>query len=178
MKKTKSDALPEYGHLKKEAIDKLRREGYDVSFEQLRKYETPGLARPDKKPGSNYRIYTPETLERIRQICRLRIIGFSLPRIKLYFDLKDKITGNDLFITRKAGEDPDTGEPIIIKELPPADAVNEVKYERLRAQVEEYNSMCNEIKEKAGKIARIMANTKEETDKVQKEIEKITALRD
>lgn len=81
------------GLLKSEAIAKLRREGYDVSFEQLRKYEAPGLVCPYKRPSSKYRIYNSEILEKIRWICRLRLIGFSLSRIKEFFDLQKEVGG-------------------------------------------------------------------------------------
>ena len=178
MKKRKiNDPLPAEGLLKSEAIGKLKREGYDVSFEQLRKYE-PGLVVPDKKPGSKYRIYTPETLEKIRWICRLRMIGFSLPKIKSFFKLRNDIIGSNLLSNQEVGRDPDTGERIFIKEMPPASAVGEIEYERLRVKIHEFNSVCTEVKEKAGKAAEIMTYTREETAKQQAEIKRMTDVHD
>lgn len=74
--------------LKSAVIDKLQYEGYNISFEQLRKYEVFGLVYPYRKPGNKYRVYNSETLEKIRWIYRLRLIGFSLPRIKEFLELK------------------------------------------------------------------------------------------
>jgi len=177
MKKKKTDnMLPVDGLLKSEAIAKLQREGYDVSFEQLRKYEAPGLVRPYKKPGSKYRIYQPETLERIRWICRLRLIRFSLTRIKHFFNLRNEILESNLICSREVGKDLDTRESIIIREMPPAEAVDEIKYERLRVKIDEYNTICDEIKEKAGKVVAIMAYTKEEVHRDQKEVKEMTEV--
>ena len=178
MKKSKIDNFPESGLKRKEAIAKLQREGHDVTFEQQRKHEALGLIHPYRSPDRKIRIYSLDNLETMRRISGFRDLDFSLQRIKRFFDLENKILSNNLICKREIDKDPETGEITYIREMPPATAVNPIQYERLRVLVDEYNLICDEIKEKSNKKARIMANLEQDTSRRQKEIDRMTTVKD
>ena len=52
-----------------------------VHIETLRYYERMGLVSPPPRSGSNYRLYSPETVRRVRFIKRAQALGFSLKEI-------------------------------------------------------------------------------------------------
>lgn len=59
-----------------------------VSVETIRFYERRGLIPQPPKPKDGYRLYTPETVERIRFIQKAQEIGFSLRNIDELLSLR------------------------------------------------------------------------------------------
>ncbi|MBI4229967.1 MAG: MerR family transcriptional regulator [Planctomycetes bacterium] len=57
------------GHLARDA---------DVRVSTVRFYEREGLLRPDGRTSGGFRVYTPETLERLRFIRAAQAMGFTL----------------------------------------------------------------------------------------------------
>ena len=70
-----------------ELIALLRRENFEVTSQQVKKYEDFGLMTPADKTHSNYRLYDGENVSQLRVILSLRVINISLKRIKRYFGL-------------------------------------------------------------------------------------------
>ncbi len=66
------------GHLAREA---------GVNVETVRYYQRVGLIREPQKPQSGYRVYTPETIDRIKFIKRAQPLGFSLQEIAELLEL-------------------------------------------------------------------------------------------
>jgi MerR family copper efflux transcriptional regulator len=54
----------------------------DVNFETIRFYEQEGLIPEPLRTESNYRLYTPDTVRRVRFIRRAQDLGFTLKEIK------------------------------------------------------------------------------------------------
>ncbi len=150
--------LPREGYLRSEVVELLQREGYDVSFEQLRKYETYGLFSPTKSENK-YRIYTEEIVDSIRRVFWLKIIGISLRRIKEFIDTEDQILNSRLLNKREASSEHGPGGKKYIKELPPLDVIkgkSGVEYSRFFRNAEKYTAMCNEIEERIRKVSKIL----------------------
>jgi MerR family mercuric resistance operon transcriptional regulator len=60
-----------------------------VNVETVRYYQRRGLIREPPKPREGYRIYTPETVDRLRFIKRAQELGFTLVEIKNLLSLGD-----------------------------------------------------------------------------------------
>ena len=60
-----------------------------VNIETVRYYQRTGLIDEPPKPGSGYRIYPPQTVERIKFIKRAQGLGFSLKEINELLELGD-----------------------------------------------------------------------------------------
>lgn len=60
-----------------------------VNVETVRYYQRRGLIREPPKPRQGYRIYTPETVDRLRFIKRAQELGFTLVEIKNLLSLGD-----------------------------------------------------------------------------------------
>lgn len=73
-----------------EAVDLLRKEGYDVSTHKLRQYEKQKLIFPEKGPNK-YRLYSDSDLREIRTILALLTLDFSIKEIKRFFILWTEI---------------------------------------------------------------------------------------
>jgi DNA-binding transcriptional MerR regulator len=73
-----------------EAIDLIKREGFEVTAQQLRKYENAGLITPFKKTESKYRLYNDKNIDRLRLILALRLINLPLKKIKKYLILNER----------------------------------------------------------------------------------------
>jgi DNA-binding transcriptional MerR regulator len=156
--------MPREGYLRSEVTEVLSREGYDISAEQLRKYEAYGLFSPVKM-DNKYRLYTQDVLERIRRVCWLKIIGLPLRRIKEFLELEDQLLESSLLIKKEIGINRDTGEKQYIKELPPLEVIKEsrgVEYRRFFNDAQKYISMCDEINERLGKTANILGQAGED----------------
>ena len=69
-------------------IGKLARQAR-VTVETLRYYEHRGLIAPRQRTPAGYRLYTPETLNRLRFIRRAQLLGFSLDEITDLLSLSD-----------------------------------------------------------------------------------------
>lgn len=59
-----------------------------VNVETIRFYERRGLVPQPRKPRDGYRLYAPETVERIRFIRKAQEIGFSLREIEELLSLR------------------------------------------------------------------------------------------
>ncbi|VAW90726.1 hypothetical protein MNBD_GAMMA21-1805 [hydrothermal vent metagenome] len=60
-----------------------------VNIETVRYYQRIGLIEEPKKPSSGYRIYSTETVDRIKFIKSAQPLGFSLQEIAELLDLGD-----------------------------------------------------------------------------------------
>ena len=60
-----------------------------VNIETVRYYQRRGLVKEPPKPRQGYRIYTPETVDRLRFIKRSQELGFTLVEIKNLLSLGD-----------------------------------------------------------------------------------------
>jgi MerR family copper efflux transcriptional regulator len=60
----------------------------DVNVETIRFYERKGLIPQPPKPRDGYRLYAPDTVERIRFIRKAQEIGFSLREIEELLSLR------------------------------------------------------------------------------------------
>jgi MerR family transcriptional regulator, copper efflux regulator len=69
-------------------IGKLARDG-GVQAGTLRYYERLGLLAPASRTGAGYRVYRPETAQRLRFIRRAQGLGFSLEEIAELLALSD-----------------------------------------------------------------------------------------
>jgi Zn(II)-responsive transcriptional regulator len=65
----------------------LARQG-QVNPETIRYYERSGLLPTAARSESNYRLFAPAEVQRIRFIKRAQAVGFSLDEIKALLDLK------------------------------------------------------------------------------------------
>ncbi len=79
-----------------EAVDTLRREGFNISPQKLRQYETQGLLTPLRKEESKYRQYSGSDLLIIRRVLVLIMVGFSIKKIKRYIALEGEFTKESL----------------------------------------------------------------------------------
>ena len=61
----------------------------NVNVETVRYYQRVGLVREPAKPFEGFRVYPPETIDRIRFIKRAQKLGFSLQDIAHLLDLGD-----------------------------------------------------------------------------------------
>ena len=66
----------------------------DVPTSTVRYYEQRGLLRPERRTESNYRMYGPASLRRLRFIRIAQQTGFTLEDIALLLRLRDGATGN------------------------------------------------------------------------------------
>ncbi len=70
-------------------IGKVARQS-GVNIETLRYYERRGLVDPPPRTPSNYRLYPPGTVRRVRFIKRAQELGFSLSEINELLSLKNR----------------------------------------------------------------------------------------
>jgi DNA-binding transcriptional MerR regulator len=62
----------------------------DVSADTLRYYEREGLLGPTERTPSGYRLYTAQTVERVRFIKGAQRVGLRLTDIKDLLDIRDR----------------------------------------------------------------------------------------
>jgi len=60
----------------------------EVNFETVRYYEQQGLIPKPSRRGSNYRLYSEETVRHIRFIKRAKQLGFTLKEIRELLSLR------------------------------------------------------------------------------------------
>lgn len=60
-----------------------------VNIETVRYYQRVSLIQEPQKPPTGYRVYPPETVDRIKFIKRAQTLGFSLQEIAELLDLGD-----------------------------------------------------------------------------------------
>ncbi len=77
------------GMLRGEAAATLRDEGYVTSVHHIRKLEDAGLVSPQHQLNNNYRRYSEADMNRLREILRFRLLGFSFARIAEFIETKD-----------------------------------------------------------------------------------------
>jgi DNA-binding transcriptional MerR regulator len=158
--------FPRDGYIRSEVEEMLDKEGFDASFEQLRKYEFYGLFEA-QKAENKYRIYTTEVIEKIRRVFSLKLCGLSLRRIKDFLDMEKEILTNPLLNTMEAGIDSATGKKVLRKILPPRDTVSEkklIEYDRYSQLINRYLMVCEEIKERAPKVQKILENARNDAN--------------
>lgn len=63
-----------------------------VPTSTVRFYERRGLIRPDGRSASNYRLYGPGSLERLRFIVAAKNAGFSLSDVRALLEFDDGVT--------------------------------------------------------------------------------------
>jgi DNA-binding transcriptional MerR regulator len=73
-----------------EAVELLKREGFEVTANMLRQYESQKLVSPEKDSKSKYRLYSDSDLMEVRKILSLLLLGFSIKEIKTFFELGNK----------------------------------------------------------------------------------------
>lgn len=76
-----------------EAVELLKREGFEITANMLRQYESQKLISPEKDPKSKYRLYSDSDLSEVRKILSLLLLGFSIREIKTFSELADKVGG-------------------------------------------------------------------------------------
>ena len=59
-----------------------------VNIDTLRYYERQAVIPPPERNGSNYRVYSPDTVPRVRFVKRAQELGFTLAEIKELLDLR------------------------------------------------------------------------------------------
>ena len=64
----------------------------DVPASTLRYYERVALLEPEDRSEGNYRLYTAESLRRLRFIRAAQAIGFTLDDVKLLLGAQDRST--------------------------------------------------------------------------------------
>ena len=62
----------------------------EVSTDTLRHYERMNLLARPRRSAGNYRLYPPETLDRVRLIRRALAVGFSLPELAAILKIRDQ----------------------------------------------------------------------------------------
>jgi|GEM_PF-6861673 len=73
-----------------ETVNVLRREGFDVTPNKLRQYEKEGLVSPEKDQKSHYRLYSSGDIKVVREILALLFLGYSIKRIRHFFEQGNK----------------------------------------------------------------------------------------
>ncbi|HFB97511.1 MAG TPA: MerR family transcriptional regulator [Bryobacterales bacterium] len=63
-------------------------EAAGVNIDTLRYYERRGLIPKPARTHSNYRVYSPETISRVRFVKRAQALGFSLEQIRGLLELR------------------------------------------------------------------------------------------
>ena len=59
-----------------------------VKIDTMRYYEREGVLPPPERTGANYRVYTEDTVLRVRFVKRAQELGFSLAEIKDLLELR------------------------------------------------------------------------------------------
>lgn len=75
----------------KRTIGNLAREA-GIPVSTLRYYERAGLMKPGGRTGSNYRLYGPEDLDRLRFIKASQAAGFTIADIKSLLSYRDGLS--------------------------------------------------------------------------------------
>lgn len=70
-----------------------------VSVKALHHYDSIGLLRPSGRTDANYRLYNVDDLQKLRSICALKFLGFSLVDIKRIITAHQNIY--TFFLTQK-----------------------------------------------------------------------------
>ena len=60
-----------------------------LTAKAIRYYESIGLLPPPRRADNNYRVYSPDTVERLRFIAAARALDFSLADIAEFLEARD-----------------------------------------------------------------------------------------
>ncbi len=74
----------------------------NVNIQTLRYYERRGLLPKAPRTGSNYRLYSDESVRRVRFVKRAQELGFSLKEIKELLALRLKPTSRSSAVKERA----------------------------------------------------------------------------
>ncbi len=77
-------------------------EAAGVKIDTLRYYERQGIIPPPARTHSNYRVYSPETISRVRFVKRAQALGFSLEEIRDLLKLRAAQAGRCEEVRRQA----------------------------------------------------------------------------
>jgi Cu(I)-responsive transcriptional regulator len=75
-----------------------------LGIETVRFYERQGLIAPPPRTSSNYRIYPPGDIDRLRFIKRAKTLGFSLREIRELLFLREEPTATKADVKRRTEE--------------------------------------------------------------------------
>jgi len=64
----------------------------DVPASTVRFYERRGLLEPEGRSASNYRLYSPRSLQRLRFIVAAKKVGFTLADVRTLLNVADGVT--------------------------------------------------------------------------------------
>ena len=93
-----------------EAAERLQALGLQVSTSQIRKLEREGLLETPARTAGNYRVLDDASLERIRLIVGLRVLGLSVSTVRQALDLLDQRAPSEVrdafleFLDEKLGQ--------------------------------------------------------------------------
>lgn len=76
-----------------------------VNPQTIRYYERVGLFAPPARLSSGYRVFSEETVQRIRFIRRAQELGFSLKEIAELLSLRQERTGRECAAVKRAAQD-------------------------------------------------------------------------
>jgi len=62
----------------------------EINIDTVRYYERIGLLLPDDRTESGYRVYTPESINRLRFVRVAQSLGFKLDEIKELLELSER----------------------------------------------------------------------------------------
>lgn len=74
----------------------------NLNIQTIRYYEHQGILKPDEKTNAGYRLYSKETVNRLRFIKRAQTLGFSLQEIKELLNLKAPSINRCANVSKKA----------------------------------------------------------------------------
>jgi len=149
------DRVPVDGRLRTELAEELQRQGFDISSEQLRKYEDYGLFSPEKL-DNKYRVYNREVVDIIKEVLTMKMIGMSLKWIKDFLDLRKQIMDSPLVV--KGHEIPTAKESYanLILRLGVVTEDRKAEQKQLLDNVSRYLDICNEIDDRIEKADKIL----------------------
>ncbi len=147
--------VPSDARLRTELAEELQRQGFDISSEQLRKYEDYGLFSPEKLENK-YRVYNREVIDTIKEVLTMKMVGMSLRRIKDFLDLRKQIIDSPLVVK---GHEIPTGKGsyadlVLRLGVVPEDRKDDHK--QLLDNVDRYLAICNEIADRMDKVDHIL----------------------
>ncbi|MDD5129715.1 MAG: MerR family transcriptional regulator [Candidatus Omnitrophica bacterium] len=149
------DKSPVDGLLRTELAEELQRQGFDISSEQLRKYEDYGLFSPEKMEN-RYRVYGREVVDTIKQVLTMKMIGMSLKRIKDFLNLRKQIIDSPIVLK---GHEIPTGKVSyadLVLRLGVVKEDHKADHQQLLDNVTRYLDICNEIDDRIDKADKIL----------------------
>ena len=147
--------VPVDGRLRTELAEELQRQGFDISSEQLRKYEDYGLFSPDKLEN-RYRVYDREVIDTIKQVLTMKMIGLSLKRIKDFIDLRKQIIDSPLVVKGHEKQIAKGSYADLVLHLGAVKEDRKADHKQLLDNVARYLAICDEIDDRIKKVNKIL----------------------